>query len=500
MKAGKVVYSSRRILCGRGFAGNLAGIVCTRRPVRPGGFDIVAIGGRSCFIYTMKISDLESAVEYLKSFTSYEDIIVGNYDEKAFDLCRFKKFLRKYGVKYERVRAIHIAGSKGKGTTASLIASYLRRQGYRVGLFTSPYVLSITDSIEIDGVSVPEKRFLEYVNDLRRFVEKERLVEKGKMVTYFELLTTIMFKYFLDSGVDFAVLEVGLGGRLDSTNVCRPVSTVLTSVEKEHEKLLGDTYAEILGEKLGIVKKGVPLIVAPQNAYVMRVLSARRWKVPVVWAHRGDPNYEGAKACLLDLVARGFVDEFDERLFLKIYHDLSIVGRFDVEKFKVSGRAGGEAGYGKAVAGVSAGAGGRQVGSGGQERVAVFDIAHTVGSGKYLRAKLESKFSGKRFVFLISMMKDKDVDGFLDEVVGKDFVGRFRSKKHRVVFTSSHPVRGYPASELKSRFCKEARVVEDPVEAFRELLSELECDQILVVTGSHFLVGEVLRAVRRGIY
>ena len=193
---------------------------------------IVAKEFLTCFIYTMKISDLESAVEYLKSFTSYEDIIIGKYDEKAFDLARFRKFLRKYGVKYEKVRAIHIAGSKGKGTTAGLISGYLKRQGKKVGLFVSPYVLSITDSIEIDGVPISEARFLRYVRKLQKFVEGSGLKEKGQMVTYFELLTTIMFEYFLDEGVDFAVLEVGLGGRLDSTNVCKPLSTVLTSVEK----------------------------------------------------------------------------------------------------------------------------------------------------------------------------------------------------------------------------------------------------------------------------
>ncbi|MBT3704431.1 hypothetical protein HOG17_01470 [Candidatus Peregrinibacteria bacterium] len=420
----------------------------------------------------MKISDLESAVKYLKSFTSYEDIIIGNYDEKAFDLSRFRRFLRKYGVRYNRVRAIHLAGSKGKGTTASLLAGYLQKQGKKVGLFISPYVLSITDSIEIDGVPISEEKFLKYVRKLQKFIDKEKIVEKGKMVTYFELLTTIMFQYFLDEGVDAAVLEVGLGGRLDSTNVCKPISTVLTSVEKEHEELLGDTYREILNEKLGIVKKGVPLIVSPQKGIVKADIKKRRLKVPVIWAREGDPNYEGAKACLFDLVGRGIIDEFDERLFLKIYHNLSIVGRFEVEKFRV----------------------------GGASRTAIFDIAHTVDSGRYLRARLEKEFPDADFRFLISMMKDKDVDGFLDVLVGKDLMGRFRSKKHEVTFTNSHTVRGHDASDLKKRFCKEASVVVDPIEAFRGLLAGLKKDQVLVVTGSHFLVGEVLRAVKRRTY
>jgi len=435
---------------------------------------IVAKEFLTCFIYTMKISDLESAVEYLKSFTSYEDIIIGKYDESAFDLARFRGFLRKYGVRYEKVRAIHIAGSKGKGTTAGLVSGYLQRQGKKVGLFVSPYVLSITDSIEVDGVPISEARFLRYVRKLQKFIESSGLKEKGQMITYFELLTTIMFQYFLDEGVDFAVLEVGLGGRLDSTNVCKSISTVLTSVEKEHEQLLGSTYREILNEKLGIVKKGAPLIVSPQNGYVRGEIRRRKLGVKVVWVRDGDPNFEGAKAVLEDLSGRGFIKEFDEKLFLKIYHHLAITGRFEVEKFEVGGAS-------------------------GEERTVVFDIAHTAGSGRYLRAKLDQEFPGRKFVFLISMMKDKDVDGFLDELVGKDIAGHFRSRKHKVIFTSSHPVRGFSGAELCSKFYKEAKVNEDSVEAFQLILKGLKKDQILVVTGSHFLVGEVLRAVKRKI-
>ena len=447
----------------------------------------------------MKISDLESAVKYLKSFTSYEDIILNKYDESKFDLKRFRGFLSACGVKYEALRAIHIAGSKGKGTTASLVAAYLERKGYKVGLFTSPYVMDITEGIKVNSEPIPEAKFLCYVNKLRRFIEgsgfglgfggrggrcagrrctgrRSASGAAGQMITYFELLTTIMFQYFLDMKVDFAVLEVGLGGRLDSTNVCKPVVTVLTSVEKEHEKLLGRTYSAILREKLGIVKKGVPLIVSPQKSIVEREIRKKRLKGAVVWAPQGDPNFEGAKACLENLFSRRLIGKFDERLFLKLYHHLSIVGRFEVHKF-----------------GEGCGDGGR-----GGGRTAVFDIAHTIDSAKYLREKLRARFPDKKFVFLISMMKDKHVDGFLDKLVGGDMFGHFRTFEHKVIFTSSHPVRGYAGKELRRRFYKQASVKEGPIEAFQYALKNLKSDQVLVVTGSHFLVGEILRAVKRG--
>ena len=417
----------------------------------------------------MKITDLESAVEFLKSFTSYEDIVVKKYDEKAFDLKRFRRFLKKYGVEYERLDAIHVAGSKGKGTTASLVAEYLERAGHKVGLFTSPYVIDITEGIVINGEEIAPGKFISYVKKLQKFVAAEKFVEKGEMVTYFELLTTIVFQHFLDCGVDFAVLEVGMGGRLDSTNVCKAISTVLTSVEKEHVEILGRTYKEIVREKLGVVKpdnvrRGVPLVVAPQKPSVVREIRVQLKKVPVVWAEKGgDPNYETAKAVLEDLAGRGLVKEFDLGLFVKIYHKLSVIGRFEIKKIK--------------------------------GRTVIFDIAHTAGSGRFLRRELEREFSGRGFVFLISMMKDKDVDGFLDELVGKDVAKGWRFVKSEVVFANSHPVRGFEASELRRKFHKKAKVVEDPVEAFEFALGLLKKGEILVVTGSHFLVGEVLRAV-----
>jgi folylpolyglutamate synthase/dihydropteroate synthase len=217
----------------------------------------------------------------------------------------------------------------------------------------------------------------------------------------------------------------------------------------------------------------VPLIVAPQKPVVLKEIKRRRLGVPVVYVGGGDANFEAAMAALVNMARRDLIDEFDEKLFLKIYHHLAIMGRFDIEKINV--------GTGRAL----------------REKVVIFDIAHTAGSAQYLREKLDREFPGQKFVFLISMMKDKDVDGFLDELVGKDVMSRFRTRKHKVYFTNSHPVRGHDAGELRRRFYKEAKVVPDPIEAFQLLLKKMKKDQVMVVTGSHFLVGSILRLVKR---
>lgn len=430
----------------------------------------------------MKITDLKSAVNYLKSFTSYEDIVKYKYGEKVFDLERFKKFLNKYCPDYEKLKVIHVAGSKGKGTTANLIASYLNAAGYKTGIFNSPYIVDITESISVGGKNISVRKFIEYVKNLKSFLES--YYKKGNQIPYFELLTAIAFKFFIDKKADFTVLEVGLGGRLDSTNVCRPVLTVLTRIEKEHTELLGKNYGKILNEKLGIVKEWnienkIPLIVAPQNRFVSDIIGKRRLKVPIFYVNdlsdvlSFDSNYQTALTALLNLNARKIIKNADRKIFDKVYFNLKLIGHFDVRK--ISGRA------------------------------VIFDMAHTSASAKFLCEKLFKKFgreSGKKkeFVFLISMMKFKNVKRFLREIL--------RLNPLKIVFTSSHKIRGYKGSELKKIYEKAFRktlnrngvnivVEENPLKAFRKSLSEIKSsikkrDQILVVTGSHFLISKIL--------
>lgn len=378
--------------------------------------------------------NFKEAVKFLKSFTSYEDILLKKYDKEAFNLDRFKKFLRDYDVAYEKLPCIHITGSKGKGTAAHLIASYLTRAGYKVGLFTSPYIVDITEMIAINGLAIPKLKFIKYVEKLKAFSSKF-------VITYFEMVTAIMFQYFLDEKVDIAVLEVGLGGRLDSTNVCKPFLTVLTLVEKEHTEILGKTYREILNEKLGIVKAGVPLVVGPQNKVVLSEIKRRRLGVPVFYVD------DVAKTSLMIFLK----EKFDEKLYEKVRDGLKIIGRFQVENV-----------------------GGKTV---------VFDIAHTPASAKNLRKNLREKFPGRRFVFLISMMKFKNVGGFLKSLRVSDGA--------EIVFTNSHPTRGLTGAEMK-KFYKKGVVIEDPRKAFQFLLKKLKKNEILVVTGSHFLIGKIL--------
>lgn len=172
--------------------------------------------------------------------------------------------------------AVHIAGTNGKGSTAAMTASVLRAAGLRAGLYTSPHLVSITERIRIDGDEIAPDEFARLATDVR--AAGERLVAGNALPappTFFEQLTMIAYLYFAERKVDLAVLEVGLGGRLDATNICEPVVTTITPVGFDHQQYLGDTLASIAAEKAGIVKPGAPVVIAPQSGEAMNTIVAR---------------------------------------------------------------------------------------------------------------------------------------------------------------------------------------------------------------------------------
>ncbi|MEK7833970.1 MAG: folylpolyglutamate synthase/dihydrofolate synthase family protein, partial [Acidobacteriota bacterium] len=172
--------------------------------------------------------------------------------------------------------AIHIAGTNGKGSTAAMTEAILRAAKLKTGLFTSPHLVSITERCRVDGHNISEDDFARLATVVRQ--ASETLVANGRLEappTFFEQVTMIAYLHFAESKVDLAVLEVGIGGRLDATNICQPLVTAITAVSFDHQQHLGNTLAEIAGEKAGIIKADVPVVVAPQPAEAMQMIVAR---------------------------------------------------------------------------------------------------------------------------------------------------------------------------------------------------------------------------------
>jgi len=182
-------------------------------------------------------------------------------------LTNTRLLLRGLGNPHRSFPTIHVAGTNGKGSTSAVIASILQEAGFRTGLYTSPHLVRFTERIRIDGVEMPEPRLVEYAGDIRTAVEQRK-------ATFFEATTCIALKYFADEQVDVAVIETGLGGRFDSTNVITPLVSVITNISLEHTELLGDTIAAIAREKAGIIKPGVPVVTGAEHPDALRVFAS----------------------------------------------------------------------------------------------------------------------------------------------------------------------------------------------------------------------------------
>lgn len=208
----------------------------------------------------------QEALDYLYSFVDYSLTHSLRYSAEKFDLGRMVAFLDLLGNPQQQFPSIHIAGTKGKGSTAAMIASSLRAAGYRVGLYTSPHLQEYAERIQVNGQSILPKDLVDLVNYVRPFVAQiERL-------TTFEITTAIGFLYFARQKVNAAVVEVGLGGRLDATNVITPLVSVITSLSMDHMAILGDTLPKIAFEKAGIIKPGRPVVTSVQRADALAVI------------------------------------------------------------------------------------------------------------------------------------------------------------------------------------------------------------------------------------
>ncbi|MEX1095925.1 MAG: folylpolyglutamate synthase/dihydrofolate synthase family protein [Planctomycetales bacterium] len=209
---------------------------------------------------TPTVRTYEQALEFLYGRIDYERAQADALSAGDFKLDRMARLLDLLGNPHERIPAVHVAGTKGKGSTAAMIASVLTAAGHRTGLFTSPHISAFEERMTVDGVSPGPEEVVDLVNRVAEAAERlDRL--PGQMApTYFELATAMAWLHFTRRGCGIVVLEVGLGGRLDATNLCRPEVTVITNVSRDHTALLGSTAERIAREKAGIAKPGVPMI------------------------------------------------------------------------------------------------------------------------------------------------------------------------------------------------------------------------------------------------
>ncbi len=214
----------------------------------------------------------QQALDYLFTRTDYEKQERLRYNITTFNLDRMQKLLSLLGNPHNKIHTVHIGGTKGKGSTATMLARMLEANGYKVGLYTSPHIVHLHERITINSTMISDSEMCGLLNRIYAPVEK---MSKTDQPTFFEIMTALAFMFFLDKEVDIAVIETGLGGRLDSTNVIKPKVVGITSLSIDHQNLLGNTIDSIAKEKAGIFKRGVPTVTVQQEPSAMRVLKSQ---------------------------------------------------------------------------------------------------------------------------------------------------------------------------------------------------------------------------------
>jgi len=436
--------------------------------------------------------DYVEAIAYLHSLTDYETKRVRRYTPEAFDLSRVEGLLETVGDPHHSFKSVHIAGTKGKGSTSAMIESCLRAAGYRTALYTSPHLHTFRERIRVAGETIGRDEVVALVREFRP------LVERMPELTTFEVITAMGFLHFARSGVELAVVEVGLGGRLDATNVLSPEVAVITSISRDHTYLLGDTLGEIAREKGGIIKTGIPTVSAPQRAEAIQALEAisrtrdanlveicRDWDYEI-----GPADREGQSFTVRRISDGGSPLDGEYWIPLLGRHQLenaaAAVATLDLLRRE---------GCDISVPAVHRGL--REVWWPGrmeilsQDPLVVVDCAHNPYSARTLRDALEEWFPDRSWVMVFGASADKDIAGMLETLVPLS--------DYTIVTRADHP-RAMAPIELADVVADVGGGAEVSLNVRKSLdraLAMMDPGNGLLATGSIFLVADLREAWAR---
>lgn len=423
----------------------------------------------------------QQALDYLYSFVDFSlTRNLRNLPEK-FNLDRMRNLMQQMGNPYQKYPVIHVAGTKGKGSTAAMIANALQAAGYRVGFYSSPHLIEFSERIQVNRQEISKEAVVAIVDQLKPYVAQI------PQLTTFELTTAIGFIYFAQQKVDVAVVEVGLGGRLDATNIVTPLVSVITSISYDHMAVLGNTLAAIAGEKGGIIKPGRPVVIAPQKDEARQVfvdLSQQR-NAPLMQVGkevtysagphslagqslqvRGDPathpdlelhipllgphqveNAATAYAALL--VARKEGLTIPDDAIQRGFESVKWMGRFEILQMNPP---------------------------------FILDSAHNQDSARRLVETLQTYFPGRRTILVFGASEDKDIAGMFAELLPVT--------EELIATQSIHP-RALDAGklvEMAKPYAKAGQAILPLEEAVRIALEKAGSDGLVLVTGSLFVV------------
>ena len=397
-----------------------------------------------------------------------------------------------FGHPHQAYATIHVAGTNGKGSVSHSIASLLQECGYRVGLYTSPHLVDFRERIRVNGHPISENYVVE-------FVEQERAFFEPLCPSFFEVTTAMAFKYFRDMDIDIAVVEVGLGGRLDCTNIITPIVSVITNISFDHTQFLGDTLAEIAFEKAGIIKKGVPVVIGEATSETRPVFEqqAAEKSAPIIFAEdnpevvsahmlpNGGMHYHTRRMGDFDGDLGGLYQQKNMNTILTVFHILAVNGYLAFsETAKDHEKAQYELHEAMKMVAKKTGLMGRwQIVQ--DNPTVVCDTGHNVGGWEYLSKQLDM-VKCRQLHVIFGMVNDKDIKGVLNLLPKKAIFyftkahsARALNEKTVQILAAGHNIKGnsYPTVQ----------------EAYKAAMEAASTDDFIFIGGSSYLVGDFLK-------
>lgn len=438
-----------------------------------------------------QIRTYRSAVNYLNSLVNYERVPRPQYTPGNFGIARMARLLSELGNPHRSFKAAHIAGTKGKGSTATMLAEMLRACELRVGLYTSPHLLDLRERIVVDGEMIPEQAFTKAVAATAGVTTDARVSPP----TYFEVLTAVAFQYFKAEKVDIAVVETGMGGRLDATNVVVPDVVGLTSISRDHTAQLGNDLAQIAKEKAGIIKKGIPVISAPQPAIIKEVIrqaaeaagaDLRFSDEGVDFSYRFEFSRSAGRHARICVTTPGSrfehlrVPLYGEHQAVNCTLALSMLDVLKSRGFPIDDQ--------QAMTGLDNVRLAGRIQMICEEPRILVDGAHNAASINALMRSIGQHIPYDSMVVIFGCQKDKDISGMIRRVqIGAD----------KIIFTSTGSPRSADPAELAALYSehsgKMAQVADTLDDAMRIATSAITREDMICITGSFYLVAEALR-------
>ena len=418
---------------------------------------------------------------------------VGNFGSN-YGLERTYKLLEHLGNPERDLKLIHIAGTNGKGSTTSMITEILMGEGYKVGMYTSPFIEEFEERIQINRNNIPKESLAILMDEIKVAVDK--VIEAGyNHPTEFEIITVLMLLYFKKENIDFGVIEVGLGGTLDSTNVIKPIIQVITSISFDHTNLLGNTLEKIAREKAGIIKKGIPTVIYPQQEEVLKVIKNKCFEMDSELYIANNENLKFENIVNLDKPYQ----------LLKYNNEIDILlpllGEHQIINLSVAMKAI-EVLNNRNITDISVGSivksiknvtwkGRLEVLS--NNPYVVIDGAHNIQGIETLSRNIKKYFKYNNLYLILGILADKDVD---------EMVKVITPMAKKVYAVTPNSIRAELAEDLKNEIIKyneNCQAYDDYKEAYLSALNNADENDLVLASGSLYMIGDMRRIINKTI-